>query len=527
MKGMDFVRTCQHLIAIEECFDVTRLMLGSLHVWPIMKLPLCSFLMGLERGSRLENQPQVDEGIRTALTKAVHQEGSFHQAAEKLWSRTSLTIESQLLSFPSLQGSGLLFFNRPEEAYQMVEGLPYNPVLDPILELAATEHPTFRFEIGAHSSPRCLPTGFYDMQRAETAWMAGRIRDSGDFQPLLDEAISSITEFKALLHSLFPGRIAEGSRLFSQAIQQVLVLQDVFRSTLAHLQPRAVFLSCFYDTYAMGLTAACRESGIAVIDVQHGFRGPYHGHCSHMLRVPTGGYGVIPNLFWQWSERLRDDLRAWPPFAGTEHRAIVGGHPWITKWTADDAPLLGQDERDFLARLDSAPRRILISLQWALDNLPVPPVILDAMEAAPANWYWMIRMHPLSAYTREAVEEATRHIGRVDVRHATDLPLPILLAHTDHHVTRFSSTAAEADAFDVPTILIDPFGLECFAESVADGTFIFADDPDTIVTTIAASRRCSRPADKPKLVDYGIDLARQALREIVLIENNTPSHILD
>jgi len=60
-------------------------------------------------------------------------------------------------------------------------------------------------------------------------------------------------------------------------------------------------------------------------------------------------------------------------------------------------------------------------------------------------------------------------IKDVELGQATSLPLYALLRHMDLHITEYSSTVIEAEAFGVPSVVMNPLEADMFQEQISSG----------------------------------------------------------
>jgi len=90
-------------------------------------------------------------------------------------------------------------------------------------------------------------------------------------------------------------------------------------------RPRAVLVSCYYSMVGLALCLAARRQGVLSVDVQHGVtaRNPAYDGWS---RFPDGGYSLLPDRFWTWSEADAEAPRR------SSLKAIVGGHPFAAPY---------------------------------------------------------------------------------------------------------------------------------------------------------------------------------------------------
>ena len=139
------------------------------------------------------------------------------------------------------------------------------------------------------------------------------------------------------------------------------------------------------------------------------------------------------------------------------------------------------------------------------------------MKAAPPEWLWLLRMHPLRKHTAPAIAALlSRHgITAFELDSATSFPLFTLLQRADHHVTAFSSVAVEAAAFDLRTSLTAAEGAAAFAPEVAAGTCRYTPDAHALLAHIHEVLAAPRRPVISDFVDMSEGVTRRALDAIL------------
>lgn len=240
-----------------------------------------------------------------------------------------------------------------------------------------------------------------------------------------------------------------------------------------------------WNLTSLALHRACAERGKVSVEIQHGLVGPQHWAYAPWGRIPSGGYGELPSVFWCWSSAEAAIINSWA--TSTErHRAIVGGNPWIEEWLDGRGPIA--NNCDF--RLPPAPvegANILITLQRGLvSELELRPIIA-AVEESPDDWVWWVRMHPLMEVSERA--DALRLLGRVrslETLVGDDTPLLPVLGAMDAHVTHSSAAVMEAVQLGVPSVVVGE-GYQSFFGGIREEMVAVASDG---LTLVGALHRC-------------------------------------
>jgi hypothetical protein len=287
---------------------------------------------------------------------------------------------------------------------------------------------------------------------------------------------------------------------------------EYYKSLLSKVKPRIAFIVSYYSIDGMAFNLACSELGIPSIDIQHGVEGELHPAYGQWWKVPPDGYSLLPSIFWCWSDSEAAVIRRWSDRSNGSHGTVVGGNPWLTVWQAGkDAFIAAHLERVRLMKeRDSFKREVLVTLQYGLSDASVLKPLLRAMRAAPPDWRWWIRLHPVMLAERERIRDVFSVLGRpVELDSATDMPLYALLPYMDSHVTHSSSVVLEAEAYGVPSIIFSHYGMELFPDQIHRGMAVAAYTPERIVETLLAAEQ--PPVKAPLSNAIGADTVEAAL----------------
>ncbi|MEQ1861193.1 MAG: hypothetical protein ABMA13_14825 [Chthoniobacteraceae bacterium] len=438
---MDHHRAIEVLVEIERAAEVNELRAGGLHLWPIVRLDFWAQLLrppAERRASRVAARPRF---------------GFIHRWRER----------GRLRALP---GAEALFLSRHEDYGDRFDGAHYNRHTDPMFAFCRAKMSCVKLEgqesVTSRTLPRVEPTEFVRVEH-----LAAEVEPVVTGSESLRRALAELGESLAF----------DEANLRAQAAD-LLQRRDGFLAVLDRVQPRVVFVVCYYDRRVLPLIAACRERGIPTVDIQHGKQGVYHGAYTHWTRLPEAGYELLPDFFWLWGEASRRHIAASQPHALKRHRPLVGGNRWLAMWRDGDAfasPPLP-------ARFRSATRVILVTLQ-PLDP-PIPPVVREAVQRGPGDWLWLFRVHPQRR--AEIPSLAASLAGNCEFEHASTAPLYSLLRLAHRHVTCWSSVAFEADALGVPTMIVHPSGRTLYADDIAGGRFAYGKSADELLAWVTA-----------------------------------------
>lgn len=462
------------LAAFEDELPVHSWRVGALHVWPIVRLQLGFSL--LASGEAWQGPPALP---RVYLREA--------RALLDAWRAAAREPHGMLRRVDT---ADVVFLTSP--IYRQDLGTTsFDKYFEPLGRVAAERGvTTLTLEHGPAGGAAKLP-------RRSPAWL---IRPRLVI-PHARAALSPLPSSELVLpdHETLRRRVSDlapGVRLASVATlrRQVLAIEHTarwFDGLLARVQPRAVFMACYYNLVGMALCLTAARRGITSVDVQHGVM---HGNPAHdgWRALPERGYELLPRVFWCWSEHDAAVVHNWTGGATSAHRAVVGGHPFLTYWEhADGSTVATSDAARALRGLGP---NVLVSLSWSHGWTEL---LERTLRAAPPDFTFWVRLHPSMAQARARILRACRTLGaaRVHVEAPTDLPLPALLRHADVHLTHSSSVVQEAAMLGVASVVIDARAQTQYGPLIESGWARHADTPEAILAALRA--QIARPTQLP------------------------------
>lgn len=255
---------------------------------------------------------------------------------------------------------------------------------------------------------------------------------------------------------------------------------------------KAVFLYAFYGTVGYAAAAAGKALGIPVADIQHGVAGAGH-ESYHWPDMPTAGYNTLPSDFLLWSDADGACVRNFAGPGGPLTTTI--GHSWrlLDSALRDRQDTVAVDSARFSAAqenyagtdTDSGPTtdrlRILLTLRNNEDITWLEPLLDDL----PPAWHLMIRLHPAELRDPSRLQQRKAVLQRagVEVERPSSLPMPVILGHSDVHVTQYSSAVLDARAFGVPSV--------CYSLSA---NWFYAEEKRSFVTVVVQEHAALRAA---------------------------------
>lgn len=272
----------------------------------------------------------------------------------------------------------------------------------------------------------------------------------------INMALLRIIVTQRLLAVVTGARRARGWRVGAEARLWGDVLRRSGARMVVGIQPDA------------GLCRAASARGIPVYDLQHGITETTND--AYYRLEASGGVSSddLPGGYLMWDQDGAEALRA-AASRGADVR--VTGNPWFARFARPSA----EDDlvREALAALppDSDGRPVVVvTLQHGMRTLApkhipdgiMPDALAEAIARSAGRLQWRLRLHPSQMTGPDAASVQSRLEARfgtlpfVEWRRASEVPLPLLLANADAHVTHYSATTIEASWLGLRTALLDP-----------------------------------------------------------------------
>jgi hypothetical protein len=481
---MDVRGALEGICEIQQRMDVTQIKWHDIAVWPVLRemIAAASFHEGR---AGVPARP-----AKAAPTSRARQ----HADTARRWWRSRRSFRT----FSRTGHGKIIAASDPVYHTESAGGQLYDRFADPLIAILHDRdivkiEPRSR-NVGARHRP---PFGFevegcYDMAARSLRRADKEARDPA----------AAIAGYRQVMRHAgeLSGITLPAPRQLMQSLSRLRTLAHYFETALCAVRPRAVFVVCYYAPEMRALTLACRRLGIPVLDLQHGKQGRFHHAYTHWQQVPKGGWQLLPDVFCVWGEESRTNIVSHLPERESHHQAVVVGNLWMALWNGEDHPVLDPEHEAFLRRLSRFRRTVLVTLQPL--NEPLPDTLLDAMTRAPADWMWLVRMHPNMRASTGILSERLERVaaGRFEMTLATAMPLYALLRHAGHHVTGWSSVAYEALSFGVPTTLIHPTARQLYPDYIARDHFRYAADGEALCRSIEAAERPTMEEENPYIV---------------------------
>jgi hypothetical protein len=223
----------------------------------------------------------------------------------------------------------------------------------------------------------------------------------------------------------------------------------------------------------MAAIKAAKMLNIPTMDIQHGLQGQTHFAYSGMVKAPSGGYEIVPELFWVWGDNDKKNLLDSNRII-SDNDIFVLGNSWVNKWSSGSLTSSGQQD-EIEALVDGYEKVILVTLQNK--HLFEEQIYEYLQNNSSNNWLWLIRLHRMHRdedFNRIKKMFSGLDIqGKIEIEKATSLPLYSLFAVSDCHITGYSTCANEALAFGLPSVLLHPSAVEAYESPIRNGVMFY------------------------------------------------------
>lgn len=509
---MELKSTFDKIIKIEQQYDVNAVLYKDMKVWPLIRLfidaQLCHSDMEIIKSP---------ENILSPIPPSVP--GNILHKSRRILSRAKKSLKNcyhlychhKEMEKINNNKIDLLFFSSSRN-YTNIFGKYYNVYLDSMIEFVNNRYNLLKVEISSEdvvaTLPRYIDSMFFDSSHFNKIKRDELARNYPD-------NIINFIELKELVEEITDGKIILNERFFVNIAQLVEEHQCYYSELLSRLSPKVVFVMCYFTPVVMAFIRAARQLGIKTVDIQHGCQGPNHSLYSQWTKIPAEGYDLIPDLFWVWGEKSRENILRGQPEGCRHHQPVVGGNLWLAKYQQKMGYPESPEVREFFDSLKRYRKVILFTLQPLAE--PIPAHVLEAMRRSPQDWLWLIRAHPLYKSELPKIEKLLHqnNIDNFETRMSSDFPLYLIFQGIDHHITCGSSCGFEAITFDIPNTIIDPNYAIDQADYISKGLFSCCLNADDLLATIENSDKNQKIDEGIPYIETDYDKANQALEYII------------
>ncbi|WKK74524.2 hypothetical protein QYS49_22745 [Marivirga salinae] len=268
--------------------------------------------------------------------------------------------------------------------------------------------------------------------------------------------------FKEFLHDIEKNGVIDRNILninLQKKINHVKSWSNFFRWLIKKTEAKMVAGICYYSNAMYGLNLAAHQLNIKSADMQHGAQGNMH-IAYNFNKIPDNGYNILPKYFWVWDFESKNHLEN--IFKSQNfHKVVLKGNPWFNFIKENSSKLSIRENKPL----------ILISVQPLREILNTN--IYEIIRSTANMYAWWIRLHPRMSKTETAnfISELkfNQVYDKINIKEASNLPLPIILQNAKLHISKYSGTISEAAMMQVPSLIIDEIGTKTYDNLIEKG----------------------------------------------------------
>ena len=432
MRATD--ETTQLIHKLEREFPVDRWILSGMHIWPIIRLKIFGVL---HSNDRPEDSASSKEAPRRSSIKSTPGYRYLKVIYHLFFGKKRLLVlpKSTQILFFSPAGRRIFFRNR-------------------------RYHRTFGFLCDVLSEHSILAY-IVEMESDSHEWSYENVRSLAytGIPPLAPQAINQncndgdLPEYGRFLQAISDSDLQPFSPQFAIAeiysvVQYILASTEVYQKAIQETNIQLCVVDCFYHWDGFAIIRACHNLRIKTLEIQHGVQGESHPAYSSWLKIPVGGYTVIPDLFWCWDQYSAENINSWLAPARGENRAFVGGNVQLAAFREHrNGQSSGNELIDRIRMsVEEGKKNILVTLQ---PDTVLPIWFFQVIQVLGESCRWWFRLHP-----SQSIQELSslRLDGSCDIHQARAASAPEVLEYMDLHVTENSSCIIEASQMGIPSV---------------------------------------------------------------------------
>lgn len=296
-------------------------------------------------------------------------------------------------------------------------------------------------------------------------------------------------------------------------IRETAVVGHWLYQCLKESDVKGVIVSAYYGLMGHGGAWACHRLGLPIFDVQHGIAGKTH-HAYSWPNAPVTGFNTVPDGFLTWSQSEADEMRS---VVGASSPTLISvGNVWrLLEGMLENAGDSRLFEKTVADRVNAYLRKETQTIVAAKDRRAGTTDVLLALhpeESVPwlndlvaqtfGKWRFWIRAHPGELRNAHALEKRKSEVGdSVFVVESSKAPLNVILRNVDVILTKYSSVAFDAAAFDVPTVAYSEAAHFFFGLSLAEKVSFALPTEDSIMSAIHTRTSGANVRLQPDVID--------------------------
>ena len=468
---------------IEKTFPVDTWIVNNYHLWPLLRIEIGSYL----GQSYLHKDAENTYKTPTLLTASFKFIKKFFKGYKEIY----------YSQWKDRQATDKI---TPRDIMYMTDGCGYMKIADIYYERYYDALNTFfkvkrlsalRLDMNhMYVAPRLSPS-IYVQTRLEFHIIKNVIYNIF-LKPQVDFShLPQFSEFLAFCAAENINSLSFNPSNLKKRLRKLDTIKSYFKPIIEKVQPKLMFITGFNNDYGLAVINLCREKNIKTFDVQHGFQDALHPSYGHWNRVPKGGYNVLPDYFWCWSDSEAQTINEWS-HALNIHKPLAGGNLLLELLSDPSSVFVKNLDKKFADILDNSKTHkkdkinILFTLQWDTVDDHNMMSLYNAMKKSGDKYNWWIRLHPVMRHQREMIRQLfiKNNVGNFELDFSSDLPLYIVLKKTQLHITCSSAVIIEAAQLGIYSIMTNPYGEPLFEDYIDKGIVKKAYTGDDIIKAI-------------------------------------------
>ena len=427
----------EDLFEIENKFPVEKLAVDDIYIWPLLKVRL--YLENLDVNN-------LKTGLATALPTST---------SKKIVYALLFGLKFLFSDFNKHKFFGTfttLIFADPFNRRVTHKGHKYEIYVDPIYDyLVQQKHKVLmveRYSTKEYPSPRHSPSFPQVILQIVFTLLAFRKRHTFDANS--SDLIRQITQH---LHSKGYATQTLGAKKSHQLLKMFFIHYKMYLFFYRYFGIKNIILSEWYSIASMAAITAAKRSHVRSVEVQHGVQTKYHIAYGHFSKAPKNLITPFPDVFWVWSRQ--DAVNIESEFQHLGCKSYLGGNLFFDQFMKNQLQLDGEAGLIEVLKQSSIKKNCLITLHTFYK---LQPQIMEFIKNHQNDFFFLIRLHPLmDSKPADIHEQLLQHFPHLqfNVAEATELPLVVVLKHTDLHVTYNSSVIIEAEKFGIHSIIFE------------------------------------------------------------------------
>jgi len=426
-----------YLRKIESKYPVNEWIIQERHIWPLIKLIICSELISVKTSNIFYQR-------RNIFSKVISKVNNY----KDVFRFNNVPVDSSDV---------LIYHHNVSRNIVLDDNRAFDHNLDPFTLLLESDCKIFSLEcMGKSKHYNTFCTSYKVDGVFQRLMIKSKLINMLDTTTvLLDKYTDFLSECASEL------RIKLREEELNRYITFINLYCDFFVNIIRKSGVRFAIAAGGYGLDTMALFTACNDAGITCMEVQHGLgAGTGHRWYSYWGKMPLNGkrYEMLPDIYWCWTKQDKQVIDSW---AGTLHSTYFGRKP-IYSILYDLDRLTSKSvfcvERNF--------SNILFSMQPKVDY---PDWLVKFIKDTSKDYNWIIRKHPRFDVFQAKFINKLDGLPNVYIDGVADIMLEKLLVHIDLHITDHSTVAIDALEFGIKTIIIGSGYEDVFGDEIVGG----------------------------------------------------------